>query len=468
MPFAATGGLGDVLGSLPAALKRAAGEELDVRVAIPLYGTISDKYRSEMTLLREFNVALAWRNLYCGVKSLEKDGVTYYFIDNEYYFKRGNKLYGEFDDGERYAYFCTAVMRMMQELGYYPDILHAHDWQAALSVIYLNRQYRHSCEFSHMKSVFTIHNIEYQGQYGFEILGDVFGLSGFDRATVEYNGCINLMKGAIECADMVTTVSPTYAEEIKYPQYSHKLYHALLKNDYKLTGILNGIDYDYYNPGTDPAIAQHYTSKSVARKAANKVAFQKEMQLPERRDVPMVSIVSRLAAHKGLDLVTQTVYRLLEEDIQFVVLGSGDPHFESFFRVLEGQFRDKVRSIIKYDRDLSKRIYAAADIFLMPSLTEPCGLSQMIASRYGAVPVTRETGGLYDSIKGYWEDENGMHGNGFTFANYSAAELTERSLAAINLYRDTKKWKKLVERVMNVDFSWDKSAKTYLDMYAKL
>lgn len=251
-----------------------------------------------------------------------------------------------------------------------------------------------------------------------------------DRATVEYNGCINLMKGAIECADMVTTVSPTYAEEIKYPQYSHKLYHALLKNDYKLTGILNGIDYDYYNPGTDPAIAQHYTSKSVARKAANKVAFQKEMQLPERRDVPMVAIVSRLAAHKGLDLVTQTVYRLLEEDIQFVVLGSGDPHFESFFRVLEGQFRDKVRSIIKYDRDLSKRIYAAADIFLMPSLTEPCGLSQMIASRYGAVPVTRETGGLYDSIKGYWEDENGMHGNGLSLQ--TTVPQTYRAFACRN------------------------------------
>lgn len=465
MPFAATGGLGDVLGSLPAALKRAGKDEIDVRVVMPLYSAIADEYKSKMTLLREFSLPLAWRNLYCGVKALEKDGVIYYFIDNEYYFKRSG-LYGEYDDAERYAYFCTAVMRMMPEIGYYPDILHANDWQSALSVIYLNKCYRHIYEYSNIKSVFTIHNIEYQGQYGFEILGDIFALSDFDRSLVEYNGCINLVKGAIEGADRVTTVSPTYAEEIKYPQYSHKLYHALLRNDWKLSGILNGIDYDYYNPKTDTAISQRYSATAPAKKVENKLALQKELALPERKDVPMLAIVSRLAAHKGLDLVTQAVYRLLEEDIQIVILGKGDPHFESFFCTLENQFKDKVRALMTYNRDLSKRIYAAADIFIMPSKTEPCGLSQMIASRYGAVPVTRETGGLYDSIKGYWEDEKGnINGNGFTFANYSATELAERTLAAINLYHTQDKWKKLVKKVMTTDFSWDSSAQRYIELY---
>lgn len=473
MPFAATGGLGDVLGSLPAALAgcnnaETGHEELDVRVVLPLYKSIKDEYRKKMKHECDFYLNLAWRNLYCGIKSLVKDGVTYYFIDNEYYFKR-DCLYGEMDDGERYAYFCTAVLHLMRHVDFYPDVLHAHDWQAALSIIYLSRHYRHLPEYSEIRTVFTIHNIEYQGQYGFDILGDIFALSDFDRATVEYNGCINLMKGAIECADLVTTVSPTYAQEIKYPQYSHKLYHALLKNDYKLSGILNGIDYDYYNPLKDPVIDTHFSAKSIANKVKNKLAFQKEMALPERKDVPMLAIVSRLAAHKGLDIIADSVKELVKHDIQLVVLGKGDPYFEGFFYELEAANKDKVRSLIMYDRDMSKKVYAAADIFLMPSKTEPCGLSQMIASRYGAVPVTRETGGLYDSIKGYWEDESGdIHGNGFTFANYSSDELTERSLAAVTLFNDAKKWKNLVKKVMETDFSWQVSAQKYIDLYEKL
>ena len=463
MPFAATGGLGDVMGSLPLAL--AAAGDTDVRVMMPLYGQVKDEWRRKMKKEAVFTVALAWRQLYCGVYSLKHGGVTYYFIDNEYYFKR-DSLYGSFDDGERFAFFSMAVMESMAQLGFYPDVLHANDWQSALTVIYLKTLYREYAEYRHIKAVFTIHNIEYQGQYHFGILGDVFGLGMEQYSLLDCDGCINLMKGAIVAADIVSTVSPRYAEEICTPQYGKGLDAILCENRYKLRGILNGIDYKYYNPAKDSAIAAPFSWRNRAAKVENKKALQASLSLPVREDVPMLAIISRLAAHKGLDILSEMLGRLIgEQDVQLVVLGCGEAEYEHFFSSLSHRYPDKVRALLRYDRDLAKQIYAAADIFLMPSKTEPCGLSQMIASRYGAIPVVRETGGLYDSIKGYYEEKGKIHGNGFTFANYSSEELAERTRAAIALWQDAPRRDKLMSKIMRTDFSWGFSASQYLAMY---
>ncbi len=466
MPFAATGGLGDVLGSLPAALKREYGDDIDVRVVMPLYDAIKPEWRNQMKQEAVFNLPLSWRNLYCGVHSLVKDGVTYYFIDNEYYFKRG-ALYGYGDEAERYAFFCKAAVEMLGVIGFYPDVLHAHDWQAALSITYLNFEYRWRREYQNIKTVFTIHNIEYQGQFPNSVVGFVFGFGHSDY--LDYNGCINLMKCAIEMANVVTTVSPRYAEEIRSNEYAHGLAPILEKNAHKLTGILNGIDYDYYNPESDYAIYQNFASGDIEKKRINKTELQKSLGLPVREDVPLVAIVSRLASHKGLDLVRDVAYRLVDNhDIQLVILGKGEAQYENFFVDLERCRHDKVRALMMYDRDLSKCIYAAADIFLMPSKSEPCGLSQMIASRYGAIPVVRETGGLYDSIKGYWLLNGTILGNGFTFANYSSEELYERTNAAIELYHNNELYPLFMKKIMDTDFSWGTSARKYYMLYERM
>ena len=465
MPFAATGGLGDVMGSLPAALK-AKYPDADVRVVMPLYDAISRETVAKMDTVSVFTVNLAWREIYCGVKSLVKDGVTFYFIDNEYYFKRG-ALYGHFDDGERYAYFCRAVVEMMSRIGFYPDVLHANDWQSALSIVYLKTQYAWRWEYAAIRTVFTIHNIEYQGIYDFAILGDVFGLDNDQRATVEYDGCINLVKAAIVLADRVSTVSPTYANEIMTPAYSHRLHHILAKYSDKVCGILNGIDLDFYNPAIDKDIPARYDADNAAAKVENKLALQREYGLPEDPDAPMIAVISRLAAHKGIDLISNILYSVMNQypNAQFVVLGTGEGQYEAFFRQFEADYPSRARAFITYNRALSKKIYAAADIFLMPSRSEPCGLSQMIACRYGTVPVVRETGGLYDSIKPYYEDGDGVHGNGFTFANYNPMELAERTSAALDLYGQKDKFAALRYRAMTSDFSWNASAEKYMEMY---
>ena len=465
MPFASTGGLADVIGSLPI---EAAKSGADVRVVMPLYSSVANKYREMMTTEAEFYVSLSWRKQYCGVKSLMWKGVKFYFIDNEYYFSR-DKLYANYDDGERFAFFSLAAIDMLGVLGYYPDVINANDWQSALAVIYLERKYRQIQGYENIRTVFSIHNIEYQGKYDPAILGDVFSLEERDRGIVEYGGCINLMKGAIVCADRVVTVSPRYSGEICTPEYGAGLENILIENKNKLLGILNGIDYDYYNPQTDPEIKKNYTWRSVARKIENKLALQKEVGLDVRADVPLISIVSRLVSHKGIDLVSEMMYNLLDNnDVQLVVLGCGEYEYEQFFLGLSEKFKGRAAALIKYDRDTSKRIYSASDIFLMPSKSEPCGLSQMIASRYGAIPVVRETGGLYDSIKGFWIDGDTLCGNGFTFANYSADELYERTCAAVALWNDDELRAKFVSKIMRIDFSWKTSAKKYLTLYETL
>ena len=465
VPYASTGGLGDVLGSLPKALAKEYGNDVDIRVVMPLYSAVGEKYRSRMDLVATLELDLAWRRLYCGIHQLKENGVTWYFIDNEYYFKRP-ALYGHYDDGERYAYFNMAVMRLMEVTGFYPDILHANDWQSALSVIYTKTIFANDPNFAKIRTIFTIHNIEYQGKYDFLILGDVFALPQQYRSIVENEGCINLMKGAIAVADKVTTVSPRYAYELMSTIKDHGLHSILCANSYKFSGILNGIDYDYYNPETDEDIPFNFDASHYAAKQKNKLALQKELGLNEDKDAPMLAVISRLAGHKGLDLVADIAYRLMnEKDVQFVLLGTGEAALERFFSGLEYSFPGRVRALITYDRPLSKRIYAAADLFLMPSRSEPCGLSQMIASRYGTVPVTHEVGGLYDSIKGYWEKDGRVMGNGFTFANDSSEELYERISAALELYADRTKWKRLYRKVMSEDFSWQTSAKQYMELY---
>lgn len=456
-PFIATGGLAEVIGSLSKSL--AQDEEYDVRVVLPLYSDIRGDYRQRFTYLGNINVPLGWRNQYCGIFSYEESGVTFYFLDNEYYFRRGG-CYGYYDDGERFAFFSRAVMEILGFLQFYPDVLHCHDWQSALAAIYLKTIYCHRREYSLIRAVFTIHNIEYQGKYSLDVLEDLFGISDDYRYLLEFDGCANLMKAAIECSETFTTVSPTYAEEIKRAEYAHGLQGEVERNAFKLRGILNGIDVKSYDPATDPALFAPYSAENPAGKEVCKAELQKMLGLPVREDVPVVAMISRLVAHKGLDLVRAAIEELLADDVQFVLLGTGDSEYESYFKDLANRYKGKAVSIIAFNGDLSRKIYSGADIFLMPSKSEPCGLSQMIASRYLTVPVVRETGGLYDSIKPY-----GAGGNGFTFAAYNAGDMLYVLREAVSLYKNKPEWQKLMIKAGTTDFSWQRSAEEYKKLY---
>lgn len=456
-PFIATGGLAEVIGSLSKSL--AQDEEYDVRVVLPLYSDIRGDYRQRFTYLGNINVPLGWRNQYCGIFSYEESGVTFYFLDNEYYFRRGG-CYGYYDDGERFAFFSRAVMEILGFLQFYPDVLHCHDWQSALAAIYLKTIYCHRREYSLIRAVFTIHNIEYQGKYSLDVLEDLFGISNDYRYLLEFDGCANLMKAAIECSETFTTVSPTYAEEIKRAEYAHGLQGEVERNAFKLRGILNGIDVKSYDPATDPALFAPYSAENPAGKEICKAELQKMLGLPVRADVPVVAMISRLVAHKGLDLVRAAIEELLADDVQFVLLGTGDSEYESYFKDLANRYKGKAVSIIAFNGDLSRKIYSGADIFLMPSKSEPCGLSQMIASRYLTVPVVRETGGLYDSIKPY-----GAGGNGFTFAAYNAGDMLYVLREAVSLYKNKPEWQKLMIKAGTTDFSWQRSAEEYKKLY---
>ena len=460
-PYLGSGGLADVIGSLPKTL--AANGKYDVRVVMPLYGDISDKYRSQMRFLMNFNVPLAWRNQYCGVFSLKADGVTFYFIDNEYYFKRSG-LYGFYDDGERFAYFSKAALEMMVHFDYYPEILHCHDWQTALSVVYLKTLYANHYGYDHIKALFTIHNIEYQGKYGYDCLGDLFGLPESVKPALDYDGCLNLMKGAIQFSDRFSTVSRMYANEIKNPFFAHGLQYAICENEFKLTGILNGIDETVYNPETDEKLFRNYSADDTSGKAVCKKELQKMLGLPEKDDAPLISIISRLVPAKGLDLVKCVIEELLAENVQVVILGKGEGDYEDYFRILADRYSGKCRAIIAYNKDLASKIYSASDIFLMPSKQEPCGLSQMIACRYGAVPVVRATGGLFDSISPYNNDmRNG--GNGFVFGNYNAHEMLYVIKDAVYTFGNKDEWRGIMKRAMTTDFSWKKSSGEYEKLY---
>ncbi len=457
-PFIATGGLADVIGSLPQALAK--DPTYDIRVILPLYSDIKPENRRKFSFLGNIFTPLGWRNQYCGIFTYEENGITFYFIDNEYYFKRPG-CYGYYDDGERFAFFSRSVMEILPFIGFYPDILHCHDWQAALAAIYLKTIYCHRPDYQFIRALFTIHNIEYQGKFSLDILEELFGISNDYRYLLEYDGCINLMKAAIECSEKFSTVSPTYANEIQTSQFAHGLHDIICKNSFKLIGILNGIDVNMYNASTDTALFANYDENDFSNKAVCKSELQKMLSLPVK-DVPIIAMISRLVPHKGLDLVKAVAEDMLHEDIQFILLGTGDSAYENYFRDLANRYEAKVSANIAFNGDLSKKIYSGADIFLMPSISEPCGLSQMIASRYATIPIVRETGGLYDSIKPYSNE-----GNGFTFASCNPYDMLYVVHEAIDLYKNTDVWKELMKKAILTDFSWDRSAEDYKKLYAE-
>ena len=449
LPFAATGGLADVAGSLPQALR---ARLIGCRVVMPLYESVPQELRDNMKFLTSISVPVAWRRQYCGIFEAKVGNVIYYLIDNQYYFKRQG-LYGHFDDAERFAFFSRAVLEMLPYIEFKPDVIHANDWQTALVPIYYRLFYANNDWYSGIKTLFTIHNIQYQGQYGFEILEDVFGIPKSEQSLLEYNDCVNLMKGAIESANWVSTVSPTYAKEILDPWFAHKLDPILRERAWKLSGILNGIDVVGYDPATDKNLYETYDAKHLEGKAVNKAKLQERLGLAVDPDVPLIGMVTRLVSHKGLDLV------------KFVVLGSGDWEYEQSFKEMQAKYPGRFVLCQGFVPELARKIYGGSDIFLMPSKSEPCGLSQMVALRYGSIPVVRETGGLKDSIT----DSGDGKGNGFTFQTYDTQDMLNSVHRAIYAYNESKDgWKVLVERAMACDNSWGRSANDYIRLYKQL
>ena len=459
-PFVKTGGLADVGGSLPKALCSAGA---DTRVVLPLYSKISEQWRLKMDFCFFTYVNLAWRRQFCGVFKLEHEGVVFYFIDSEYYFKRDN-VYGSFDDGERFGFFSKAVMEILPMLGWKPDVISCNDWQTALIPIYLSQD--ESGFFSDVKTVFTIHNIEYQGRFGKEILSDVFGLSDelYNSGLLRYENDVNLMKGAIYKADHVTTVSPSYALELRDPFFACGLHKVIEDNAYKLTGILNGLDIEQYNPMKDTLIAKKYGPKNSKGKKICKAELCLELGFDESSEAPIIACNSRLVGHKGFDLVVNSLDWIISRGVRLIILGTGDDKFENYFREAENRYRGAVSANIMYSEKRASMIYAGADMMLMPSRSEPCGLTQMIAMRYGTVPIVREVGGLKDTVRPL-SSENA---NGFTFLNYSSDDMNQAIDEAINTWQDKDKWQKLIQRDMKEDLSWNRSAKEYINIYDSL
>ena len=460
LPFMASGGLGDVAGSLPHALRK---RLIGCRVVMPMYDTIRQELKDKMKFITHISVPVAWRRQYCGIFEAKHNGVIYYLLDNQYYFKR-NTIYGHYDDAERFAFFSRAILEIIPHIDFKPDIIHCNDWQTALTPVYYSAMYANSPGYENIKTIFTIHNIQYQGIYGMELLQDVLGIPADKASLIEYDGCVNFMKGAIECADKVTTVSPSYANEILDPWYSHGLDSILNERRYKLSGILNGIDTVGYDPETDKDIKANYSAANPSGKKEDKEELQKLMNLPVKPNVPIVGMVTRLVSHKGLDLVKGILDELLSKaEMQLVVLGSGDYEYESYFRWIAEKYPDKVGLRLGFVPDLARKIYAGADMFLMPSKSEPCGLSQMVALRYGTIPIVRETGGLRDSIT----DCGDGKGNGFTFKSYNAHDMLDSIYRALTLYYNGD-WNELVLRALNCDFSWGRSANAYIRLYKEL
>ena len=467
-PYAKSGGLGDVMEALPAALARLQGNE--VTLILPYYKKIKDNPKYEVEQVAQFYVALGWRQQYAGIMKLKNraDGVQVYFIDNLYYFGgREGAIYGDMDDAERFAFFSKACLDTLVCLDFIPDVIQCNDWQTAAVPAFLKMQY--SPLFPGTKCMFTIHNVEYQGWANGDFYDNVLALPWEYRGVLDMNNSVNLMKGAIECADLVTTVSESYAQELMYPYYAHGLDGILANAAWKLTGITNGIDTNTFNPETDPALPAHYNAESFAvGKAACKAALQDEVGLPVSPDTPLMVMVTRLAGHKGLDLLCYIARRLLwEEDCQLLILGTGEHHFEEFFKELAQEFPDRVAAKITFNLDLAARIYAGGDLYLMPSKSEPCGLSQMNAMRYGTVPVVHATGGLKDTVPG--ADENGEGGLGFTFQSYNADDFLASLKRGLHLYRDNREgFRALQKRGMEQDFSWDVPAGRYMELFYRM
>lgn len=461
LPFAATGGLGDVAGSLPQALRR---RLIGCRVVMPLYDDIPQELRDQMHFVTSLSVPVAWRRQYCGVFEAKAGGVIYYLIDNQYYFKRPG-LYGHYDDAERFAFLSRAALEMLPAIDFKPDIIHSNDWQTAMVPVYFRLFYANNPWYEGIKTIITIHNIQYQGKYGKELIRDVLGVPESAAQLLEYDDCVNMLKGGIECANWVTTVSPTYANEILDSWFAYGLEGILNSRSWKLSGILNGIDNVHYDPENDATLAAPFSAEDPAGKAENKRALQEQLGLAQDADAPLVAMVTRLVAQKGLDLVRDSFERVMQEtNAQFVLLGTGEYEYECFFRDMQSRYPGRVCAFIGFAPEISRRVYAGCDIFLMPSKSEPCGLSQMIALRYGAIPVVRETGGLKDSI----QDSGDGEGNGFTFQTYDSGDMVYALYRALEGYANQEGWDILVRRAMACDNSWGRSANEYIRLYREL
>lgn len=464
-PYIKTGGLGDVGQALPKAL---ASEGHNVKVILPLYKAVKDKKAlfDGLTFVKAINTPLSWRNQYTGIyRTGEETNPEYIFVDNEYYFLREGAIYGHYDDGERFAYFSRAIIEVVKALELTPDVIHCNDWQTALIPVFLRRFYP---EFNKVRTVFTIHNIEYQGKMPLDYASDVLGVDAECANALTYNGCINLMKGAIVYSDAVTTVSETYSTEILSEYYSHGLHYVLRDNRDKLTGIVNGIDTEVFDPRTDKSLYAPYgaTVNEFKDKAKNKLFLQETLGLIPDPNAPIVAMITRLVSHKGMDLVACVINEIMALGVQLVILGTGDSSYEEIIKHTANKYPGKMAALVTFDPALANRIYAGADIFLMPSKSEPCGLSQMIAMRYGTIPVIRETGGLKDTVEAYNPDQK--TGRGFTFVDYNAHEMLRAVERSVQLYRgDKKAFEQLARRDMKTDFSWKVSVKKYLKVYKK-
>lgn len=470
VPFCKTGGLGDVIGSLPKELKQ---QGVDARVIIPNYQDIPEKYKQEMVLKTKFVVQVGWRQKYCGVLEMVYQGIKFYFIDNEYYFKR-HGFYGYDDDAERFGFFSRAVLETLNKIDFMPDILHCHDWHTGMVSVLWDAHYKQLPEYAHLKTLFTIHNLRYQGIFPKEVLQDVLSLGWeyFNPDGVEFNNTVNFLKGGLAYSNMISTVSRTYAQEIQDPYFGEQLDGFLRKRQDDLVGIINGLDYEDYNPATDPKIFTNYDVKNLKKRTENKLALQKQLGLAVNADIPMVAIVSRLVGPKGIDLMERRLVDMLKEmsidnhEAQLVILGTGEARYENFFRYIAWQYPGKISANIMFDDTLARQIYAGADMFLMPSLYEPCGIGQLIAMRYGCMPIVRETGGLRDTVIPF--DEEVGTGNGVSFANYNAHEMGDAIEAAIQMFGNEKQWNQVITNGMKSDYSWRQSAQQYQDVYKKM
>ncbi len=490
-PFAKTGGLADVAGALPYALNK---QGVEARVIMPKYefaGKSKKRMKNEESgeiyetgekktlydIFFELNltlehicyiyVDLGWRHQYCGIEKVVYRGVTYYFIDNEFYFRRDN-CYGYGDDSERFAFFNRAVLEAIAHISFTPDILHCHDWQTGMVPVLLEAQYRHLDLYKDIRTMFTIHNLKFQGIYGIIEMKEWFGLGDefFTSDKLEFYNAGNFLKGGLVYSNLITTVSPTYAQEIQYAFFGEGLDGLLRARENSLFGIVNGIDYEVYHPKTDPYLFANYTETDLKGKAENKRRLQERLNLPVNEDIPMIGLVSRLTDQKGLELIECVLEYIMEQELQFVILGSGDQKYEDMFRNARDRYPEKLAVRIEYNDPLAQQIYAASDFFLMPSLYEPCGLGQLIAMRYGSLPIVRETGGLKDTVSSYNEETG--EGNGFSFANYNAHDMLFTIQRAITLYKDKNLRNKLIKAAMSCDYSWDSSAARYMELYEKL
>lgn len=459
LPFVKIGGLSDVMGGLTKELVK---NNVDVRIVIPLYDTIDNSYIQNLEFIKQYEVYLGFRKCYCGVFKIIIDEVTYYLLDNEYYFKRG-RVYGEFDDGERFAFLSKASLDLCEQIEFYPDIIHVNDWHTSLVPVMLNEQYRWKDDYKPIKTVLSIHNIEFQGKYDYDIISNVFAFGDNMQPILRYDGCVNLLKAGIESSDRIITVSKTYAQEILQPENSYGLHHILGSNSDKIHGIVNGIDSKLFSPEYDNHIYKNYNVQQRNLKRFNKIDLQKNFGLKVDNNIPIIGMVGRLTSQKGLDLIGEVIHDIATLPIQLIILGTGYSEYENMIQLFEDKYYDNVRGYIGFSQEVASKIYAGSDFFLMPSKNEPCGLSQMIAMNYGTIPIVHSVGGLKDTVVPFnTEDKTG---NGITFQSYSSIDMLDAINRAIILFNDKTNFSIIKKNAMNADFSWEKPALDYINLY---